>query len=146
MTDQEVLEWAEWCSQAASVVEHHFGAKLCRNKSGCPTLFWLASTETRDILEMAARAWARAITECDDTAKIRECSAPANCQPGGFWKIIIVWMLHVARFGNKDALSGLELDCRGDYHNLHWPIIMLSFGGCRRRQFMDSPHRGLAEA
>lgn len=81
---------------------------LSRNFQGMLVAFWSTALSSKDVLTMAQMVWSRLILECD-TIKFVIIWGLYVWERGGWWRVIVVWLLHLAQYCHRDALSGLTL-------------------------------------
>ncbi|CAO1615756.1 unnamed protein product [Sympodiomycopsis kandeliae] len=116
-------------------IEAHFGTKFERNKQDFPVLFWGQSTSTIDVFVLALAAFVQAIWVCDAGV----CKIVVTWRSDGWWRVVVVWLLYVAKHGTVDVVSQLPMDLSGETHRALKPTLVAHVD--HRRPFFPN-HQG----
>lgn len=103
------------------------------NEDGMPVAFLPDSSKTLELFELAQATWTRAQDECD--AFQQEQLEFLPWKRGDWWRIIVMWLLHWARFRNFCPFTGLPIDLTGRAH--HSMRATLCVHKDHRRRFLE---------
>lgn len=92
-------------------------ATVCSvNNDGMPTVFWPATSTTRDLLTMAFRLWVRGVTQCDRATITAQ--GYMDCEKGStaWLSTTKCWLRYLTRHRAIDALTGIKSGLIGGTH------------------------------
>ncbi|CAO1638385.1 unnamed protein product [Sympodiomycopsis kandeliae] len=109
LTNEEVQAYGAAFGNVVASISTGLQVLIEVNDDGLPVTFWPGAT-SHQILLLAFWAYVRAVLECDVKDVEVWCW---DVSEKGWWLLIIVWTLHIARHGRRDPHSGLRLDVSG---------------------------------